>query len=111
MEININMEIESRECECRNESVIRIRSEYAFDRLKVIKFIFYNYMHAGTEFGIKHVQNNFVVECRMERARVMPMHEITEKLKLLQSRCKYETRLMHLVQKKYNMHTQHSQWR
>lgn len=41
MEVKVNMKANSIECECKNESVIRVRSENAFDSLKVLKFIFY----------------------------------------------------------------------
>lgn len=107
-EITIKIKIKIIACECENISLTRIKSEYAINSLKVLKFIFYNYLHAGKEYRVRRIRDDIIVRCKVERARLMPMHELTEKTKQLKERCKYKTKLVHLKRETCSMHTQHS---
>lgn len=92
------------ECECESVSMIRIRSENAMNSFRILKFIFFKYMHVGTEFNIRHVRDVIDIRCKTSRERLMQMCEITEKLKQLKERCRYDTRIVHLIQKKRVTH-------
>lgn len=108
MEIKILMKVDMSECECKSVSVIRIRSEHAINSIKVLKFIFYKYMHVGVEFKIEQVSDVIIVKCKMERKRLMRVCELTSKLEQLRERCDYVTRIVHLIEKSCDAHTQRS---
>lgn len=105
MEVKAVIKVSMLECECESVNVIRVRSEYAMDSIRVLKFIFYKYMHVGVECKIEQMKDVINVQCKMKRERLMSMHELTSKLKELKERCKYTTRIVHLMEKSCNMHT------
>lgn len=107
MEIKIQLKVSIRGCECENMSIIRIKSKYAMNSLKVLKFIFYKYMHTGVEFKMKNVEGVFTIECSTNKEGLIHVHELTEKLRQLKEKCNYETRIVHLLWKTCDMHMYH----